>query len=164
MNDKIETLILVASYALEDNKIEKEDLLVHYFRLSALFTHKFSNNTNLSNALNFIQNVLSYYISESELEYQFYSKALAYLNNVYEHSEERSQSVLDALDEQINVLEELYITRTASIANVVNYFYCLIANNILTDKNYFVANISNRIDEEEKARILGVIPGVENGI
>lgn len=164
MDEKIKALICVIHCSLEDNRFEKEDLLAHFLSLPALLTKVFPNNKNLPKAIIFIQNVLSYYISESELEYQFYSKALNYLNTVLEDQQFRDESVLYAINEQIDNMEELFISRTLSTASIINYFKSLIESNILTDKNYYIANYANRIDDEEKLRILGIIPGVENGI
>lgn len=160
MKEEIESLLTVCEVSLIDNKSEKEKLLEILIYFNRLLTVVFSSNKNLEKALQHFNEIISSYIEECEAEYLFFEKAIKYLEGLLNDMDAIEEDVLSDINDAIDYIEDLFTTRTISTAQVYAHFKDIIDSRILTNSNFYIANFSDRFDEEEKNRLLSCIPDV----
>lgn len=158
MEEAINSLITVMEIAIGDNKFERKDLLEQYIKIPNLLYKTFNGNPNLESAISYFQNIVMSYINESEMEYQFFDKALKYLYFILNNIEMVDESILSEINAAIDEIEVFFASRTISLAEIVTYYSLLIANDILTDKNYYIVNLADRYSEDKKRELLSIIP------
>lgn len=161
MRETIDDILFVCETCLGDNRGDKEQLLSNIVMMTAALSSKFSNNPNLYNALNYFNSIMTSFMNECEAEYQFYKKAIKYLEYMLDHLDEVDEDIIENIDEVLGVMEDLFVTRTISSAQVMEHYNRIIENGILTNSNFFISNVSDRIDEEEKEKLLACIPDIK---
>ena len=158
MKEEIESLLAICEVSLADNRAEKEDLLQRIVYINSVLPVVFANNRNVGSALKNFNKIIFSYMEESEAEYLFFEKAIGYLSSFLSNPDSIDEDVLSDIDDAIGYIEDLFTTRTVSTAQVVGHYESIIGNGILTDKNFYIANLSDRFDEEEKKRLLACVP------
>lgn len=160
MKDEIENLLLVCENSLEANKGEKAQLLEHIIYINSMFATTFPGNPNALPATEYFYEIMSSYMNESETECLFFEKAIKYLNFLLGHLSEVDEDILIDIDEGIDYLEDLFVTRTLSTVQIFEHYKKIIESGILTNRNYYITNFSDRFDENEKNKLLACIPEV----
>lgn len=161
MREKIDDMLFVCETCIGDNRGDKEQLLSNIVMITAALSSKFSSNPNLYNALNYFNSIMTSFMNECETEYQFYKKAINYLEYMLDHLDEVDEDIIENIDEVLDSMEDLFVTRTVSSVQVMEHYNRIIEYGILTNSNFFISNVSNRIDEVEKEKLLSCIPDIK---
>lgn len=156
MAETIQEVCATTRCIIPDLIEEKIDIISHMTKILIMMNQRFSNNRNLPKAIEYIQNCFKYFLDETDLEHQLYEGIIDYVKSfpdptvIPDETKEHFREILD-------YFEDLCDTRLISLAQVTVFYDTLIQDGILTDLNYYVSSIQERIPEEEKARLLSYI-------
>lgn len=156
MEETIQEVYATTLCIIPDLIEEKIDIISQMTKIIIMMNQRFSNNRNLPKAIEYIKNCFKYFIEETDLEHQLYEGIVDYVETFSDPtliSDETKENFREILD----YFEDLCDTRLISLAEVTVFYDTLIQDGILTDLNYYVSSIQNRIPEEEKAQLLSYI-------
>lgn len=161
MEETIERLLFCCETSMADNKNEREKILENILIIGTMLSKVFVGNPNLNAAISYFNGIMMAYMNESENEYQFYDKAIKYLNYISEHIELADEDVLLELDDMLDYIEDLFTSRTINTVQVFEHYKSIVSLGILTNSNYYIANLADCVDEGEREKLLSCIPDIK---
>lgn len=137
---------------------EKMNILADMIFFVLCLNYKYSGSKYYEDATNYIINYFLQFLNELEREYQVYDKIMNYLGNANEDLSNINVMVLtninDTYDDLTDYNENFYVF----YCNLIDHIYNLLDMGILTKSNYKYLKYVESVDEDEKLRILSLIP------
>lgn len=153
----IEGIYLEAITIKEDVKEEKMTLMANFLYVLMLMQNKFYDNPNIINAIDYVKMSFMQILEEADLEHELVIKIVDYIEK---HNFELDDEKVDELDSILRTFEGLCDSRLLYSVELSNYYEEIIKGGILTNMNYYVKTLPERISETNKKKMLSYL-GVE---
>lgn len=140
----------------------KQDLMAELIITLNNFNLAFPDSKYLDNATTFIN---SYYLSlfdELNREHDIYDKIMCYIASFDEPDDLTDEKILESIASIFDFMEEALEYRLIVYQEFCNHLTDVINSEILTNNNYLFYNYVGKLSEQEKIKLLALIPGDNN--
>lgn len=141
---------------------EKQGLMADLITTIQAFNNVFKDSKYLEKALKFINEYYSYIFAELNREHDIYDKIMCYIGLMDSPDDLDDEEVLLDISSVFDVLEDALMHRLVVYQEFCNHLTDVINSNILTNSNYLFYNYKGMLDEDEKVKLLSLIPGDDN--
>lgn len=140
----------------------KQGLMAELLLTIANFNETFADSKYLEKAIDFIN---GYYLSifeELNREHDVYDKIMCFIASFPEPDDLEDEEILTDISSIFDFVEEALEFRLIVYQEFCNHLTDVINSGLLTNSNYLFYNYVGKLNEQEKGRLLSLIPGDNN--
>lgn len=137
----------------------KQDFMAELIMTINDFNLVFSESKYLEKANTFINTYYSELFAELNREHDIYDKIMCYIASFDEPNDLDDEDILDGISSIFDFVEQALEHRLLVYQEFCNHLADVINSKILTNSNYLFYNYVGKLNEQEKVKLLALIPG-----